>query len=183
MSGTNSGKSRSRIHWPKRSELLHLPDVVPHVDVHVVLGRPGTGHRVAQRGWARRSRLPDTSPAHHPSRVADDRVADDLRRVVMHRLGVCHQPRDQQHDRGDARRHERHQFSGVWSCHLITEVPSDVRVRFHTPSRHSRSLPWPRPRVATTRQYARSGCPASSCGTGESNASCPVAARLFWGSI
>jgi hypothetical protein len=53
MSGTNSGKSRSRIHWPKRSELLHLPDVVPHVDVHVVLGRPGTGHRVAQRGWER----------------------------------------------------------------------------------------------------------------------------------
>ena len=26
---------------------------LPHVDVHVVLGRPGTGHRVAQRGWER----------------------------------------------------------------------------------------------------------------------------------
>jgi len=24
-----------------------------HIDVHVVLGRPGTGHRVAQRGWER----------------------------------------------------------------------------------------------------------------------------------
>ncbi len=26
-------------------------NALPHVDVHVVLGRPGTGHRVAQRGW------------------------------------------------------------------------------------------------------------------------------------
>lgn len=26
---------------------------LPHVDVHVVLGQPGTGHRVAQRGWER----------------------------------------------------------------------------------------------------------------------------------
>ena len=26
---------------------------LPHVDVHVVLGRPGAGHRVAQRGWER----------------------------------------------------------------------------------------------------------------------------------
>jgi len=24
---------------------------LPHIDVHVVLGRPGTGHRVAERGW------------------------------------------------------------------------------------------------------------------------------------
>jgi DNA-binding transcriptional LysR family regulator len=26
---------------------------LPHVDVHVALGRPGTAHRVAQRGWER----------------------------------------------------------------------------------------------------------------------------------
>jgi DNA-binding transcriptional LysR family regulator len=26
---------------------------LPHIDVHVALGRPGTGHRVAQRGWER----------------------------------------------------------------------------------------------------------------------------------
>ena len=26
---------------------------LPHVDVHVALGRPGTGHRMAQRGWER----------------------------------------------------------------------------------------------------------------------------------
>src|SRR5215472_681646 len=26
---------------------------LPHIDVHVVLGRPGTGHRVAQRAWER----------------------------------------------------------------------------------------------------------------------------------
>ena len=26
---------------------------LPHIDVHVVLGRPGTGHRIAQRGWER----------------------------------------------------------------------------------------------------------------------------------
>jgi DNA-binding transcriptional LysR family regulator len=26
---------------------------LPHIDVHVVLGRPGSGHRVAQRGWER----------------------------------------------------------------------------------------------------------------------------------
>ena len=26
---------------------------LPHIDVHVVLGRPGVGHRVAQRGWER----------------------------------------------------------------------------------------------------------------------------------
>jgi len=26
---------------------------LPHIDVHVVLGRPGMGHRVAQRGWER----------------------------------------------------------------------------------------------------------------------------------
>lgn len=26
---------------------------LPHIDVHVVLGQPGTGHRVAQRGWER----------------------------------------------------------------------------------------------------------------------------------
>src|SRR5581483_4431532 len=26
---------------------------LPHIDVHVVLGRPGTGHRVAPRGWER----------------------------------------------------------------------------------------------------------------------------------
>jgi len=30
-----------------------LFNALPHVDVHVVLGRPGTGHRVAQRGWER----------------------------------------------------------------------------------------------------------------------------------
>jgi DNA-binding transcriptional LysR family regulator len=24
---------------------------LPHIDVHVVLGRPGTGHRIAERGW------------------------------------------------------------------------------------------------------------------------------------
>src|SRR5262245_25615434 len=28
-----------------------LFNALPHIDVHVVLGRPGTGHRVAQRGW------------------------------------------------------------------------------------------------------------------------------------
>jgi DNA-binding transcriptional LysR family regulator len=28
-----------------------LFNTLPHIDVHVVLGRPGTGHRVAQRGW------------------------------------------------------------------------------------------------------------------------------------
>jgi DNA-binding transcriptional LysR family regulator len=26
---------------------------LPHIDVHVVLGRPGTGHRLAERGWDR----------------------------------------------------------------------------------------------------------------------------------
>jgi DNA-binding transcriptional LysR family regulator len=26
---------------------------LPHIDIHVVLGQPGTGHRVAQRGWER----------------------------------------------------------------------------------------------------------------------------------
>jgi DNA-binding transcriptional LysR family regulator len=26
---------------------------LPHIDVHVALGRPGAGHRVAQRGWER----------------------------------------------------------------------------------------------------------------------------------
>jgi DNA-binding transcriptional LysR family regulator len=26
---------------------------LPHIDVHVVLGRPGTGHQIAQRGWER----------------------------------------------------------------------------------------------------------------------------------
>jgi len=30
-----------------------LFNALPHIDVHVVLGRPGTGHRVAQRGWER----------------------------------------------------------------------------------------------------------------------------------
>jgi|SRR5579884_4124284 len=28
-------------------------NALPHIDVHVVLGRPGIGHRVAQRGWER----------------------------------------------------------------------------------------------------------------------------------
>ena len=28
-----------------------LFNTLPHIDVHVVLGRPGTGHRVAQRQW------------------------------------------------------------------------------------------------------------------------------------
>jgi DNA-binding transcriptional LysR family regulator len=28
-----------------------LFNALPHIDVHVVLGRPGTGHRVAQRQW------------------------------------------------------------------------------------------------------------------------------------
>src|SRR5215475_9079219 len=30
-----------------------LFNTLPHIDVHVVLGRPGTGHRVAERGWER----------------------------------------------------------------------------------------------------------------------------------
>ncbi len=30
-----------------------LFNALPHIDVHVVLGRPGTGHRVAQREWER----------------------------------------------------------------------------------------------------------------------------------
>jgi len=30
-----------------------LFNALPHIDVHVVLGRPGVGHRVAQRGWQR----------------------------------------------------------------------------------------------------------------------------------
>jgi DNA-binding transcriptional LysR family regulator len=30
-----------------------LFNTLPHVDVHVVLGRPGTGHRVAAQGWER----------------------------------------------------------------------------------------------------------------------------------
>jgi DNA-binding transcriptional LysR family regulator len=28
-----------------------LFNALPHIDVHVALGRPGTGHRVAQRNW------------------------------------------------------------------------------------------------------------------------------------
>ena len=32
---------------------LELFNELPHIDVHLVLGTPGTGHRVAQRGWER----------------------------------------------------------------------------------------------------------------------------------
>jgi DNA-binding transcriptional LysR family regulator len=35
----------------KRRMTRELFNALPHIDVHVVLGRPGTGHRVAQRGW------------------------------------------------------------------------------------------------------------------------------------
>ena len=34
---------------------------LPHIDVHVVLGRPGIGHRVAQRGWEHGARPPPGS--------------------------------------------------------------------------------------------------------------------------
>jgi DNA-binding transcriptional LysR family regulator len=37
----------------KRRITRELFNELPHIDVHVVLGRPGTGHRVAQRGWER----------------------------------------------------------------------------------------------------------------------------------
>lgn len=35
----------------RRRMTRELFNALPHIDVHVVLGRPGTGHRVAQRGW------------------------------------------------------------------------------------------------------------------------------------
>jgi DNA-binding transcriptional LysR family regulator len=35
----------------RRRLTRELFNELPHIDVHVVLGRPGTGHRVAQRGW------------------------------------------------------------------------------------------------------------------------------------
>jgi DNA-binding transcriptional LysR family regulator len=35
----------------RRRMSRELFNALPHVDVHVVLGRPGSGHRVAQRGW------------------------------------------------------------------------------------------------------------------------------------
>jgi len=35
----------------RRRMSRELFNELPHIDVHVVLGRPGTGHRVAQRGW------------------------------------------------------------------------------------------------------------------------------------
>lgn len=34
-----------------RQMTRELFNALPHIDVHVVLGRPGTGHRVAQRQW------------------------------------------------------------------------------------------------------------------------------------
>lgn len=37
----------------RRRMTRDLFNSLPHIDVHVVLGRPGTGHRVAQRGWER----------------------------------------------------------------------------------------------------------------------------------
>ena len=36
----------------RRRMTRELFNELPHIDVHVVLGRPGTGHRVAERGWA-----------------------------------------------------------------------------------------------------------------------------------
>lgn len=35
----------------RRRMTRELFNELPHIDVHVVLGRPGTGHRVAERGW------------------------------------------------------------------------------------------------------------------------------------
>ena len=35
----------------RRRMTRELFNELPHIDVHVALGRPGTGHRVAQRGW------------------------------------------------------------------------------------------------------------------------------------
>lgn len=35
----------------RRRMTRELFNALPHIDVHVVLGRPGTGHRVAQRHW------------------------------------------------------------------------------------------------------------------------------------
>jgi DNA-binding transcriptional LysR family regulator len=35
----------------RRRMTRELFNELPHIDVHVVLGRPGTGHRVAQRHW------------------------------------------------------------------------------------------------------------------------------------
>jgi DNA-binding transcriptional LysR family regulator len=35
----------------RRRMTRELFNELPHIDVHVVLGRPGTGHRVAQRQW------------------------------------------------------------------------------------------------------------------------------------
>jgi len=37
----------------RRRMTREMFNALPHIDVHVVLGRPGTGHRVAQRGWER----------------------------------------------------------------------------------------------------------------------------------
>lgn len=37
----------------RRRMTRELFNALPHIDVHVVLGRPGTGHRVAQRGWGK----------------------------------------------------------------------------------------------------------------------------------
>jgi DNA-binding transcriptional LysR family regulator len=43
-----------RDHPRVRSRMTRdLFNSLPHIDVHVVLGRPGAGHRVAQRGWER----------------------------------------------------------------------------------------------------------------------------------
>jgi len=36
--------------------IAELFNELPHVDVHVVLGQPGTGHQVAQRVWERAHR-------------------------------------------------------------------------------------------------------------------------------
>ncbi len=35
----------------RRRLTRELFNALPHVDVHVALGRPGTGHRIAQRSW------------------------------------------------------------------------------------------------------------------------------------
>src|SRR5215471_6408548 len=43
-----------RDHPRVRSRMTReLFNELPHIDVHVVLGHPGAGHRVAQRGWER----------------------------------------------------------------------------------------------------------------------------------
>src|SRR4029077_19754667 len=35
----------------RRRMTRELFNALPHIDVHVALGRPGSGHRVAQRSW------------------------------------------------------------------------------------------------------------------------------------